>query len=187
MARPAHRRDAAIAADMLNGMGEDQPTFRIRAAGASDADAVTELLRGSWGATTVVSRARTHDAAGLPAFVAVRGDEIVGLATFNVEDDECELVSLDALEKRTGIGSALLAEVVQEARERECSRLWLITTNDNLDAIRFYQRRGLRLVAVHRGAMDEARTVKPSIPEVGEYGIALHDELEFELRLTDAQ
>jgi hypothetical protein len=62
-------------------------------------------------------------------------------------------------------------------------RLWLITSNDNLNAIRFYQRRGMRLTAVHRGAIDEARQIKPSIPLIGEHGIPIHDELELELRL----
>jgi hypothetical protein len=61
----------------------------------------------------------------------------------------------------------------------------LITTNDNLEALRFYQRRGMRLVAVHRGAVDAAREMKPSISEVGEYGIPLHDELERSLAPRD--
>jgi RimJ/RimL family protein N-acetyltransferase len=95
----------------------------------------------------------------------------------------CELVSLDSLREGQGIGSALLAGVADEAGRRGCHRLWLITTNDNLDAIRFYQRRGMRLVAVHRGGVDEARRLKPSIPLMGEHGIPIHDELEFELVL----
>ena len=82
-----------------------------------------------------------------------------------------------------GIGSTLLEGVANEARRRGCRRLWLITTNDNLNAIRFYQRRGLRLVAVHAGAVDDARRLKPSIPLVGEDGIPIRDELEFELEL----
>jgi hypothetical protein len=73
------------------------------------------------------------------------------------------------------------AAAVEWARTRGCRRLWLITTNDNLDAIRFYQRRGWRLAAVHPGGADRARELKPSIPEIGEYGIPIHDELEFEL------
>jgi GNAT superfamily N-acetyltransferase len=131
----------------------------------------------------VISRGQAHDAARLPAFIAVEDDDLVGLATFRFADDECELVTLDALRKRGGIGSALFARVVEEATNQGCRRLWLITTNDNLDAMRFYQRRGMRFAAVHRGAVDNARRMKPSIPEIGDYGIPLHDELEFELRL----
>jgi GNAT superfamily N-acetyltransferase len=141
-------------------------------------------LTESWGSTTVVSRGRVHDASRLSALVAVQGGELVGLATFALADAECELVTLDALLQRTGVGSALLARVVQHAAEHGCRRVWLITTNDNIEAIRFYQRRGMRLIAVHPGAVDEARRLKPSIAVRGEHGIPIHDELEFELRLS---
>ena len=61
-------------------------------------------------------------------------------------------------------------------------RLWLITTNDNVDALRFYQRRGFRLVRVHAGAVDRSRAaLKPGIPEAGDHGIPLRDELELEM------
>jgi GNAT superfamily N-acetyltransferase len=144
---------------------------------------IERFLNQSWGSTTVVSRGVAHDAARLPALLAARGDEIVGLATFRFAEGECELVTLDALSENQGIGSALLGAVGQEAGRRGCDRLWLITSNDNVDAIRFYQRRGLRMVAVHRGAIDAARQIKPSIPLIGEYGIPIHDEVELELRL----
>jgi ribosomal protein S18 acetylase RimI-like enzyme len=143
---------------------------------------IRRFLEGSWG-STVVSRGLAHDASQLPALLAVQADEIVGLATFRIADGDCELVTLDALRAGQGIGSALLTAVGQEAGRRGCGRLWLITSNDNVNAVRFYQRRGMRLVAVHRGAIDEARRIKPSIPLIGEHGIAIHDELEFELPL----
>lgn len=156
---------------------------RVRAPEPHENAWIDRYLRQAWGSTTVVSRGVPHDASQLPAFVAVDGDEIVGLATFRFAESECELVSLDALHQGQGIGSALLARLREEAAGRGCRRLWLITTNDNLNAIRFYQRRGMRLVAVHPGAVDEARRIKPSIPPIGEYGIPIHDELEFELDL----
>ena len=62
-----------------------------------------------------------------------------------------------------------------------CTRLWVITTNDNVNALRFYQRRGFCLVTVHRGAVDRSRaTLKPEIPAAGAYGIPLRDEIELE-------
>ena len=65
-----------------------------------------------------------------------------------------------------------------------CASVWLTTTNYNLDALRFYQRRGFRLVRVRPGAVDEARqTMKPEIPEVGSFGIPMRDELDLERRL----
>lgn len=162
----------------------EQTSIVIRAPLVSERAWLERQLLESWGSLIVVSRGRVHDASRLSALVAVRGDELVGLATFAVGDAECELVTLDALRRREGVGSALLARVAQQAAERGCRRVWLITTNDNIDGLRFYQRRGMRLVAVHPGAVDEARRLKPSIPVVGEHGIPIHDELEFELRLS---
>lgn len=161
----------------------EQPRIVVREPSDAEGAWVQRQLMQSWGSTTVISRGQAHDASRLPAFVAVADGDLVGLATVRFADADCELVTLDALQEGRGVGSALLARVVEAATARGCRRLWLITSNDNLDAMRFYQRRGLRLVAVHRGAVDEARQLKPSISETGEYGIPIHDELEFELRL----
>jgi N-acetylglutamate synthase-like GNAT family acetyltransferase len=160
-----------------------QPQILVRDAGPEDRAWIEGLLSTSWGSTVIVSRGRVYDASECPALVAVQDGQPTGLATFRFHGDECELLSLEAVRKRSGTGSELLAAVMQRAADSGCRRLWLITTNDNLDAVRFYQRRGMSLVAVHRGAVDEARRIKPSIPEVGEYGIPLHDELEFERQL----
>ena len=70
------------------------------------------------------------------------------------------------------------------ARERRCGRLWLVTTNDNGPAIQFYRNRGMRLAAVHHGAVDAARRdLKPEIPLHGVGGVPIHDEVEFEIVL----
>ena len=155
----------------------------IRPPGAPERAWIARFLSQSWGSTTVVSRGQAHDASQLPALLAVEADEVVGLATFRFADGDCELVTLDALREGQGIGSALLSAVGHQAGGHGCGRMWLITSNDNVNAIRFYQRRGMRLVAVHRGAIDEARMIKPSIPLVGEDGIPIHDEVELELPL----
>jgi N-acetylglutamate synthase-like GNAT family acetyltransferase len=155
----------------------------VRAAGPGDAQWIADLLIQRWGATVVVSKGRTHEAAALPALVAEIDGDRAGLATWRMEGAEAELVTLDAVVEGRGAGTALLEAVTAAARTAGCRRLWLITSNDNLQALRFYQRRGLRLVAVHRGAIDEARRIKPQIPKVGAAGIAIHDEIELELAL----
>jgi N-acetylglutamate synthase-like GNAT family acetyltransferase len=164
-------------------LGDVARQIILRDAQESDGDQIRELLIGSWGSATVVSRGRARDAARLPAKVAFRDGVLVGLATFDLDGDQCELVTLDCLDQRVGIGTELLQAVVQEAHRKGAKRVWLTTSNDNLDAVRFYQRRGMRLAAVHQGAIDQARQIKPSIPLVGDFGIAIHDELELELRL----
>jgi ribosomal protein S18 acetylase RimI-like enzyme len=77
----------------------------------------------------------------------------------------------------------LLEAAAATARERGCRRLVLMTTNDNLGALRFYQRRGFRLVARRPGAVDAARARKPAIPPIGDFGIPLRDELELQRAL----
>lgn len=144
------------------------------------------VLTERWGGTLVVSRGVAHDAALLPGFVAVRGDVPVGLATYRLAEGECELLTLDSMESGRGVGTALIAAVREAARDAGCRRVWLITTNDNLEALRFYQRRGFVLVAVHREALVAARRLKPQIPLVGNHGIPLRDELELELWLVGA-
>ena len=152
----------------------------IRPAVAADRD---------WIASALVTRGQQSDAAAFEALVAVEvvpehGLERVGLLTYRVDREGLEVVTIDALRARSGIGTALLAFATQIAKDAGARRLWLITTNDNLSAICFYQRRGFRIIAVHRGAVDRARVLKASIPLVAENGIELHDELELELTLT---
>lgn len=143
------------------------------------------ILVQTWGATLVVSRGRLHDASKLPGYVAVQGDEPVGLTTYHIVGDDCELVTLNSLRPKLGIGSALVAVVKEKAIKAGCRRLWLITTNDNSQAIRFYQQRGFRLAALHIDALEESRRLKPQIPLVGEDGIPIRDELEFEIILKN--
>jgi GNAT superfamily N-acetyltransferase len=116
-----------------------------------------------------------------PALIAERDGKLVGVLTFVLADAECEILTLHAAERFRGTGSALIAAVERLAAEAGCERLWLITTNDNVDSLRFYQRRGFRLAALHRGAVDESRArMKPQIPQVGDHGIDLRDELELD-------
>ena len=157
----------------------------IRSAAAPDREWIVSTLSQRWGSTTIVTRDRLRDAAALEALIAVDTSiatpERVGLLTYQVDGDGVEVVTIDALRRRSGIGTALLARVIQVAEGSGVARVWLITTNDNLRAIRFYQRRGFRITAVDPGAADRARLLKPSIPLVADNGVALHDELELEL------
>jgi GNAT superfamily N-acetyltransferase len=155
----------------------------VRPLGAGDREWARAKLTELWD-EIVVSRGRVHDPAALPGFVAEEGGEPVGLVTFRIDGGECEVVTINAFPKGGGAGTALIGAVAGAAREAGCARIWLITTNDNLRALRFYQRRGFRLAALHRDALARSRELKPSIPEIGLDGIPLRDELELELDLT---
>ena len=161
----------------------------VRPAVGADREWIERTLIERWGSTLVVGRGQPSNAAALAALVAVaaaeEGDEErVGLLTYRSDGEALEVVTIDALRSGEGIGRELLEQATRVARESGARRLWLITTNDNLRAVGFYQRHGLRIVAVHRGAVDRARLLKPSIPLVAGNGIELHDELELELELA---
>jgi ribosomal protein S18 acetylase RimI-like enzyme len=116
-----------------------------------------------------------------PALVAERDGELAGVLTYILDGDSCEVLTLHAAERHRGVGTALLDAVEEIAGGAGCARLWLITTNDNVDALRFYQRRGFRLAALYAGAVDDSRArLKAEIPRTGEHGIDLRDELELE-------
>lgn len=117
------------------------------------------------------------DVLAFPGFVAERDGTRIGLLTYDQRDEGCEVAVIAAAPRHSGAGTAL----VDAVRAVAVGRLWLITTNDNVDALRFYQRRGFRIAAVHRGGVDRSRELKPHIPLEGEYGIPLRDELELEL------
>jgi GNAT superfamily N-acetyltransferase len=114
--------------------------------------------------------------------VAERDGRPVGALCYrDCGDGSWELALISASEPHRGVGTALVDALKQHVGS---GRIWLVTTNDNVDALRFYQRRGFQLRAVRPGAVDDARrTLKPQIPPTGRYGIPLRDELELELVL----
>jgi ribosomal protein S18 acetylase RimI-like enzyme len=136
-----------------------------------------------WGGEEMISRGKTYRPEQLEGFVVEDGNEWIGLLTFVIDGNECEVTSLDSLREGQGIGSILMEKAIEEARARNCMRLFLITTNDNLNALGFYQRRGFEIVTVYRGAINESRKRKPGIPLIGYNNIPLRDEMELEIIL----
>lgn len=154
--------------------------MHVRAAEPADRDRVDAFLSDHH-AGLVARLDQLVDARRQPAFIAEDEGELAGVLTYIVGDTDCEVLTLHAARSRRGVGTALIREVEQMAARRGCTRLWLITTNDNVDALRFYQRRGFRLARLHPGAVDASRLrLKPGIPEIGDHGIPIRDEIELE-------
>jgi len=150
-----------------------------------DRDWVGRTIVERWGDSIVTGRGRIWKPSELPGFAAFDGDECIGLVTYEIDGDACEIVTIDAMVEGKGIRTALLEAVKAVAREAGCERVQLLTTNNNLRALAFYQKRGFRLVALVPGAIDEERDVKPSIPAVDAAGLPIRDELHLELLLRD--
>jgi GNAT superfamily N-acetyltransferase len=153
--------------------------LRVRALRDDERAWARSVLEDSWGGV-VIGGGREHRPAALPALVAEDGGERAGLATYLIEGTDCELVTIDALTVGGGIGGALVEAVADTARAAGCTRLHLITTNDNLPALRLYQRHGFMLTGVRLDEVEVSRRRKPQIPATGHAGIPIRDELELE-------
>ena len=159
--------------------------FSIRPLIVEDQPWITELMLKHWGSDLIVVHDTIYQPSILPGFIAILKNKPVGLITYHIHDEDCEIISLNSLDESCGIGTALIDSVKQIAQQAHCQRIWLITTNDNINALRFYQKRGFTLVAVYRNAVERSRKLKPQIPLIGNDGIPIRDEIELELILTD--
>ena len=157
--------------------------FTIRRLTPKDLPRLNQFWTEHWGGTEMVVHGEVFQAGQLDGFVAEQNNEWIGLVTFYIKDTACEIMSLDSLQEDQGIGTNLVEEVIQEAHEAGCQRLFLTTTNDNLRALGFYQKRRFELVSIRRGAVNESRKIKPSIPLTGCHNIPIRDEIELELLL----
>jgi GNAT superfamily N-acetyltransferase len=159
------------------------PNLPLRRLTPNDLPHLRQFWIDHWGGEEMISHGNIYRPEQLEGFVIEDAGEWIGLLTFFIQDGECEVTSLDSLREGQGIGSMLIDQAIDEARTRGCKRLFLITTNDNLHALGFYQKRGFEIVTVYRSAVNESRKRKPGIPLVGMDGIPLRDEIELEILL----
>jgi GNAT superfamily N-acetyltransferase len=158
--------------------------MRVRQREPVDRSAIEGFLA-RWNSLRVARLGVVEHPLERPALIAEEDGRLVGVLSYVVDGACCEVLTLHADVRGRGVGTALIAEAKRVATQAGCTPLWLITTNDTIDALRFYQRRGFRLVALHRGAVDHSRArLKPEIPEIGEHRIPLRDELELEHELV---
>lgn len=144
---------------------------------------VNDLIRSLWYSTDIIVRGEVVDTSVLEGFTAMEQEEITGFITYRIQDGECEIMSLASIKENQGTGTSLINLVKEIAKQQNCTKLKLITTNDNMNALKFYQKRGFDMIRVYPNAMDLSRSIKPAIPLIGEYGIPLKHEIEFEMIL----
>nr|WP_315363193.1 GNAT family N-acetyltransferase [Cytobacillus firmus] len=146
---------------------EDLPKYKI-----------IEFFKLHWGSPEMVISSGIYDCSALDGFAVLSEDKIIGLITYLIKNTECEIISLDSTEEGRGIGTSLVQEVENLAKKKNCRIVKLITTNDNLLALKFYQKQGFILSKIIHNAVEEARKVKPEIPLIGNDGIPIKDEIE---------
>ena len=141
---------------------------------------IIKFIKENWDSSIIVTKGKIHSADKLQGYVVIVNDKLKGLITYCIENNECEIVSLDSLIENQGIGSSLMYKVIEMAKEHKCKRVWLITTNDNTKAIRYYQKKGLNIKDIYINAIQESRKIKPEIPLYGFDNIPILHEIEFE-------
>jgi ribosomal protein S18 acetylase RimI-like enzyme len=135
----------------------------------------------SWSAPFVVSKEeQIHHVDDVAGFVAEKEGTPIGLITYTIMNAECEIASLNSFEEGVGVGTSLMNRLEESVKNLGCRRIWVITTNDNLNALRFYQQRGYRLVAIYPDAMAYVRKLKPDLPLLGMDDIPLRDMIELD-------
>lgn len=156
----------------------------LRLSTSNDVKRIENLMEEHWGGEPLIIRAKKYYPSKLDGIIAERDNKIIGLLFYEVLNRSCEIVVFEVFDKFQGIGSKMLDELKNIMKEKECNRIFLMTTNDNLDALRFYQRRGFNLCNIHVDSMKESRKIKPGIPLTGDYGIMIRDEIDLELVLV---
>jgi ribosomal protein S18 acetylase RimI-like enzyme len=154
--------------------------IKIRSLEENDKEWLKRLIISEWASIKVVTRGIVHFVDNLPGYIAIQDNQKVGLITFRISEDECEIITLNSIKDNIGIGTALLEELENYISSIGCKRLWVITTNDNTDALRFYQLKGFRIKAIYIDSIKEARKLKPEIPLRAINDIEIRDEIELE-------
>ena len=157
--------------------------FHITDIKTDDRTLVDSFISENWGSLVLVTKSKIHNSVELPGFIYKEDEKIIGLITYKIKNDDCEIVTLNSKLENKGLGTSLLNKVIDFSRKNSCKRIWLITTNDNTKVIRFYQKKGFEWNGFYKNAIKESRRLKPEIPEFGYDGIPIKHEIEFELKL----
>lgn len=159
--------------------------YKIRPIEGKDRPFVVTSLKNLWGSERMAVRGKLVNISFLDGLLAEEEGRVVCLVTYLIENTDCDITSLNALTPGKGVGTSLIEEVKKIAKEQNCLRVTVVTTNDNTKALHFYQKRGFVISVLYKNIMEEERKLKPEIPLFGEDGIPLRDEIELEMILTE--
>jgi len=161
-------------------MKEVKIKFKIKSVNKNDKDWIRNFIVRKWGSEKIIIHGKIFYPSALPGFIVYKKNNYLGLVTYIIKKNILEIITIDAVVYRKGIGTVLLKAVEKVARKRKCKRIRVVTTNDNVDALRFWQKRGFLIKTVYPNAISLSRKLKPEIPLIGNYGILVKDEIKLE-------
>lgn len=147
----------------------------------SNRELINSIISEHWYTTEMVVRGKIIDMSKADGIIASENNTIFGIITYNIENEICEIISIDSFDQKKGIGTELIDRVVNIAKKHKCIKVIAITTNDNINSIGFYQKRGFDMANLYHNALDISRKLKPEIPLIGENSIILKHEIELKL------
>jgi N-acetylglutamate synthase-like GNAT family acetyltransferase len=154
--------------------------YRIRKTTNDDINKLEEIVKNSWGSSIIVTKRKQHHVKDLLGYVVEEKDKIIAYGLYEIRKRQCEIIVLEAIDRGKGYGRIILDKIVDHAKKDNCKKIWLITTNDNISALKYWQKAGFCISNIKPGEMVNYRTIKPEIPLIGEYGIKIMDEIEME-------
>ncbi len=166
--------------------GNETPSPTTLATGPfGDYDLARSLVAREWGTDALVIAGKVRATDDMSLIAATRADgRVLGIAYYAMTEAVALLgaiVVVDASEP--GVGTMLFNAVADEARTLKLKKLRAITTNDNFEAMKFYQKRGMHFLSLFPGGMNAYRAFKPNLRSEGRHGIACRDMLELEMDL----
>lgn len=156
-------------------------TYTIRQVTTQDIPLVKQLIESDWGGEPFVIREGYFYPSQLPGIIACSLETVEGYLFYEIRGTDCEVIVIKVFNTFQGLGTKLIERVKQIALEQGCSRIFLMTTNDNIDALRFYQKRGFHIFNIRINALETTRLLMPQLGYYGRYGIAKRDEIYLEL------
>ncbi|MBI5613940.1 GNAT family N-acetyltransferase [Candidatus Gottesmanbacteria bacterium] len=160
----------------------DHP-FQITEKTQTDNAWISNIATQMWGSVEIISKEHVYNILNLPTLVGTLDGNPVGFISYIKDKNSIEIVALYCEVTNKGLGTTFIDRVKERAKEEGCSKVWLMTTNDNTQALRFYQKRGFVITAIHINEMEKQRKLKPSIPLLGNDRIPIRDEIELEVEL----
>lgn len=146
-------------------------------------------VKDEWAGPMVATRGKLYDTRILPTIVATSDNgKPWGFLSYNIQGDSLEIVTLFCIVKSVGAGTALMDRAAEIAKENSCNKMWLITTNDNTNAIKFFQKYGMTMSALHANAFENITRKLKQFPQnetgepiLGNDNIRILHEIEFEI------
>lgn len=157
--------------------------MKIRPKIKKDSKAVKNFMIETWGGEMLFVRGKKYYPENMDGFIAEEDGKIVGYLIYEDQGDQYEIIVFESLEKFKGVGTRLLDTLKALIKAKGLNKIVVMTTNDDLDALRFYQRRGFVICGIGVNAIEGSRKVKPSIPMNGDYNIPIRDEIYLEMEV----